>query len=526
MCWLLLESANEVPASSSCHSWETQHFKGRIPTQTVFTRSQNVMSFFLAAKLTATELATYGLFGTAIITFWSYLNWRAAVKVAFVLALLEGAIRKWLMPGAQELAYFLKDIFLFGAYLKFFLAPDPELRAYTLKVPTTLICVLAAILLPATLNPNIGSMLLALYGLKIYLFYIPLLFLMPFLFRTEQEMNRQMTWYALIAIPICLLGAAQFAAGSASPLNVYAQSSAENISGFGFGEKVRITGTFSYITGHMTFIVFFTALSFALLAQNQTPRKWLLMGGVLPLLAGNAMMNGSRSSIYLIGFVLIGFALASVSGKLGSNKSFTAMLLTGVAICAMAGSYFFYEAFQNIATRARVSNDNVYTRAVEHPLHALEQSLSDAGLGGYGIGMVHPATEGIRRALKIPAPKKVAPVYDMEVAQVVVELGPLIAVGWYILRLVCVFTVWSAYLACKNVFQKPVLLMAALLNLPYLLLGVVYNHTANMLLFGITGLAFVSLLEPTVKRRFPQGRRQLASLAPSQAPVLEGAPAK
>lgn len=63
-------------------------------------------------------------------------------------------------------------------------------------------------------------MLLALYGLKIYLFYIPLLFLMPFLFRTEQEINRQMTWYALIAIPICLLGAAQFAAGSASPLNV------------------------------------------------------------------------------------------------------------------------------------------------------------------------------------------------------------------------------------------------------------------------------------------------------------------
>lgn len=61
--------------------------------------------------------------------------------------------------------------------------------------------------------------------------------------------------------------------------------------------------------------------------------------------------------------------------------------------------------------------------------------------------MVHPATEGIRRALKIPAPKKVAPVYDMEVAQVVVELGPSIAVGWYILRLVCVFTVWSAYLA-------------------------------------------------------------------------------
>ncbi|MCX6840488.1 MAG: hypothetical protein NTX35_22115 [Verrucomicrobia bacterium] len=484
------------------------------------------MSFFLAAKLSTAEMVSYGVISMSVIMIWAYSNWRAAVKVAFVIALLEGAIRKWLLPGGQEMVYFLKDIFLVGAYLKFFMAPDPELRAYRLNVPTSLICVLGATLLPAVLNPNIGSMMLALYGLKIYLFYIPLLFIMPFLFRTEREMNQQMTWYALIAIPICLLGAAQFAAGSGSPLNVYAQSSAEGISGFGFGEKVRITGTFSYITGHMTFIVFFTALSFALLAQSQTRWKWLLMGGVLPLLAGNALMNGSRSSIYLIGFVLIGFTLASVSGKLGSNKSFTAMLLTGVAVCVLAGAYFFYEAFQNLSTRAKVSDDNVYTRAVEHPLAALEQSLSDAGLGGYGIGMCHPASEGIRRALKIPAPKMRAPVYDMELGQVVVELGPLIAVGWYLLRFVCVFTVWSAYWACKNVFQKPILLMAALLNLPYLLLGVVYNHTANMLLFGITGLAFVSLLEPTVKRRFPQGRRQLAAPDTSKDPLLEGAPAK
>jgi hypothetical protein len=485
-----------------------------------------ILPMLAAAKLTLSQLVTAGVLGGSVAVLWSYANWRAAVKVAFVIALLEGAIRKWLLPGGQEMVYFLKDVFLVGAYLKFFLAPDAELRAYRLKLPTTVICVLAATLLPAVLNDNIGSMVLALYGLKIYLFYIPLLFMMPYLFRTEQEMNRQMTWYALIAIPICLLGAAQFAAGASSPLNVYAQNTGDAVSGFGFGDKVRITGTFSYITGHLTFIIFFTALSLALLAQGQTRWKWLLMGGVLPLLAGNAMMNGSRASIYLSGFVLIGFTLAAVSGKLGSNKSFTSMLLTGVALCVAVGSYFFYEAFQNISTRAKTSDDNVYSRAVEHPARALELALSEAGLGGYGIGMAHPATEGMRKALKIPAPKKVAPVYDMEVGQVVAELGPFIAISWYILRLVCVFTVWNAYFACQNVFQKPILLMAGLLNLPYLLMGVVYNHTANMLLFGITGLAFVSLLEPTVKRRFPQGRRQFAAPGPSKVPVLEGAPAK
>lgn len=473
-----------------------------------------------ASKLSVSQLITAGIFGGSVIVMWSYSHWRAAVKIAFIIALLEGAIRKWLLPSGQEMVYFLKDVFLVGAYLKFFLAPDPELRAYTLRLPTTTICVLAALLFPTALNPNIGSALLALYGLKIYLFYIPLLFIMPYLFRTEQEMNRQMTWYALIAIPICLLGAAQFAAGASSALNVYAQNTGDGVSGFGFGEKVRITGTFSYITGHMTFIVFFTALTLALLAQKQTRWKWLLMGGVLPLLAGNAMMNGSRASIYLIGFILVGFALASVSGKLGSNKSFTVMLIVGLTSCALVGSYFFYEAFLNLSARSKVSDDNLYTRVVEHPLNAIEQSLSDAGFGGVGIGMAHPATEGMRRALQIPAPKRKAPVYDMEVGQVLVELGPLIGVVWYLLRILCVFIVCNAYFACHNTFQKPIVLMATLLNLPYMVMGVVYNHTANMLLFGITGLAFVSLLEPTVKRRFPQGRRQLAGPGQPKTPAL------
>lgn len=473
-----------------------------------------------ATKMTVGQLVAAGVMGGTIIVFWSFTHWRAAVKVAFVIALIEGAIRKWLLPGGQEMVYFLKDIFLLGAYLKFFFAPDTDLRGYNLKVPGTVIFALAAMLFPAALNPNIGSIILALYGLKIYLFYIPLLFLMPFLFRTEKEMNLQLTLYALIAIPICLLGAAQFAAGGDSPLNVYAQNTGNAVSGFGFGEKVRITGTFSYITGHMTFIVFFTSLSLALLAQSQTRWKWLLMGVSLPLLAGNALMNGSRSTIYLVGFMLIGFTLASVSGKLGSNKRFTSMLLTGVALCALAGSYFFYEAYLNISTRAKVSNDNVYSRVVEHPLAALELALIDAGFGGYGIGMAHPALEGMRRALKFPSPEEKAPVYDMELGQVVAELGPLIALCWYVLRLVCLFTAWHAYYSCRNTFHKPIALMAALLNLPYLIMGVVYNHTANMLLFGITGLAFVSLIESNVTKRYPQGRRQPATREPKLGVAL------
>jgi hypothetical protein len=116
--------------------------------------------------------------------------------------------------------------------------------------------------------------------------------MMPYLFRTEPEMTRQLTWFALIALPICLLGLVQWQAGPTSILNVYAQREGSELgaSGFGFGmERARITGTFSYITGHTTFVVFFITLCLVLLTVCETRWKWLFAGVVLPLLALGAL---------------------------------------------------------------------------------------------------------------------------------------------------------------------------------------------------------------------------------------------
>jgi hypothetical protein len=473
------------------------------------------MSLFFAAKMTGMELATYGLIAASVLAFWSYSNWRVAVKIALVIALFEGAIRKWVMPGAQELAYFLKDIFLFGAYLKFMISPDLDVRAYRLNLPVLLIGVLGVLLVPPALNANIGSSILALYGLKIYLYYVPLVFMMPYLFRTRDEMVRQLTWFSMLAIPICVLGILQFRAGSASPLNVYAQSSAENISGFGFGEKVRITGTFSYITGHSTFIIFFSTLCIALLAIPQTRHKWVITFITLPLLAANSLMNGSRSSMYTMALIIAGYLLASMTGRLVASKNFTSILVVGLAACAMAGSYFFYEAYFMFSTRAKVSNDNIAFRAVQHPLWSIQQSLKDGGITGFGIGMAHPASDGMRRALKIPPAKNKCPVYDQEVGQIIAEVGPISAIAWYMLRIILLLSVWKVFFQCRDPVYSPILLMAALISTPYMLMGVIYNHTANILLFAVHGLAFSMLLEPLVKRRYTR-----QPMTPIHAPKL------
>ena len=49
--------------------------------------------------------------------------WRLSVFGALLLVIVEGAIRKWLLPGLSEVVYFAKDGVLLLAYGLFLLAP-------------------------------------------------------------------------------------------------------------------------------------------------------------------------------------------------------------------------------------------------------------------------------------------------------------------------------------------------------------------------------------------------------------------
>ncbi|MCB1228033.1 MAG: hypothetical protein KDK99_19665 [Verrucomicrobiales bacterium] len=466
------------------------------------------MNLMLAA--TRLPLSTLLIIGGAVafvIIAWSYSHWRAAVKVAFVAVLLEGAIRKWILPQGQEMVYFLKDIFLVGAYLKFYLAPDPDIRAYRLKVPATILSICAVLVCFSALNPNINSGILSLYGIKIYFMYLPLTFMMPYLFRTEQEMTRQLTWYALLAIPICILGIIQWQSGKFSMMNTFAGDAGDEIitehgaTGFGFGDKARITGTFSYITGHATFVIFFSTLCLVLLSLKETRFKWAIIGVCLPLLAGNALMNGSRASLVTLAFVGFGMLLASTTGRIGSSKHFTVVLMTGALAAIMGIGYLFTEAWTYWETRFEFSGDNLKTRIIDHPYFAITNALEDGGGFGYGIGTAHPATDAIRKKLNLGSPDEAVPVYDNELGQVLVELGIVGFCAWYLMRFVLVLLAWNSFLQSPPGPVRAMSLVGVLITGPFLLMSVVYNHTANFFIFALAGFALIPLLEPTVQRR-------------------------
>ena len=474
------------------------------------------------AKLPMGTLIALGLLVGSVVVGWSYSNWRAAVKTAFVMAIIEGALRKWFLQSAQELVYFGKDMFLVGAYLRFFLAPDPEIRAYRLVVPTTLILGLCAVVGLSAINPNVGHPLLAAIGIKGYFMYIPLAFLMPYLFRTKEELVRQLTWFALIATPVCLLGFLQWKSDRFSVINTFASGMLETgATGFGLGEdidKARITGTFSYITGHTTFVVFFATLHIALLMcqQSKLMRLWLM--GNLPLLAANAFMNGSRAGVYGIAMVVVGFVLVSLSYKLGPNQNrVIGNLVTAGVIMVVGAAFWFADALMMFQARSRNAGDTIEDRVIKTAEQSIDIAFNQVGLVGFGMGVTMPVTSQLRSAFGLPPPDRRPPLMDHEMMQMVVELGLIGALAWYALRFVVLLHGIQVFRSSAPTEIRAIVLGGILVQIPYFYASVVLNHTANILIWGFIGLSFIPALQPMLYRRHHAQAPPLTQ--PNQGPL-------
>jgi hypothetical protein len=476
-------------------------------------------------KLTLQQMMMLGAAGTAFIVLLAMMNWRRAVYAAMIVALFEGAIRKWIFPQGSELVYFFKDIILFGAYLKFFLFPDPDIRAWRVRVPGTLITVVCITLVMfGALNPNIGSIILAGYGLKIYLWYIPLGFMIPLLFRNEEEMTKMLFRYSLFAIPICLLGAAQFVAGPGSWLNVYAATEfagTHEVATFGAGMEAtaRISGTFSYISGHAVFVQFFFILSLGLLTGINDKRRWVLLLGNLPLLVANGLMSGSRGAVFSMLIVGAIVGATSTVSKMGKGRSTLPYLLLGAVLIMFGVNVFFSKALKAFETRRTYAGDSTIERLM-YPVNSVMIASKEVDLMGFGIGMSHPASTAMRGALKIDPPKKRCPVYDAETGQVLAELGWPGFLVWYVFRTAMVWQCWLAFKRSPPSMFRSLALGFFCYELLLLSGSFILNHTANVFACAAWGFCLIPNLECLVRRARPAPQQQALRVSGSRVPRL------
>ncbi|MEQ8463068.1 hypothetical protein [Coleofasciculus sp. E1-EBD-02] len=434
------------------------------------------------------NLLILGLLAGTFIACLSALNWRLAVKTTLVVVVIEGALRKWAFPQASQLLYFLKDFILFGAYISYFSLPNTKLKlAGKHHTITALTCIVALWCLFQSFNPSLGSFVIGIFGIKNYLFYLPLMWLLPHLFRSEEELYKFLRSYLLLLIPVGILAIAQFLSPPSSPLNVYVNDdTAFALSG---NNTVRVTGTFSYIAGYSIYLGFCLCLLLPLLTRQQS-RLWRSLTIVEVLLVViTSFMTGARGLMIIAILLIVGYFSLQGLTQLGNIlRSIPKFILPGI-LAFIATTVWFRPAVEAFWIRASTSND-LPARIVGSFTDPF-RFFAYKGIDGYGTGATFQANGIIRALLNLPSGEYIPVFYESEMGRIALELGPIGFLLWYGFKLVLLLALWNVYRQLKRPFLRQLALSAFLLQAIMFNSQLIFNPTANLYYWFLNGFIFL-----------------------------------
>ena len=416
------------------------------------------------------------------------IDWRKAVIAALFLVVWEGALRKWAVPELHQWVYFAKDFLLLGAYIRFFAERLFRGERVFFRHPANPVLVLLTLLsLEQLLNPALPNFAIGLFGIKAYLYYMPLMYMTPALFPNYAGLRRIIIVFVLAASIPLSLGPIQFANPGDSFLNKYAweDEAAPGVATMGeSGGRIRVTGTFSYISGYAVYLLLLALLEIALLMDEKNAKLRLALYSLVGLTFANLLMTGSRGPfIILITAIPAMLLLAAGAKRPGRIKYALTICLVLPAVVGVAGRVF-PEAQGVFLDRAEQAEDTEsrFISLVTGPLWA----LGEAGVLGYGIGTTHQAMAPL-----FPYRETTPPAAEGEWERIILEVGPIGLLLTLLVRFFVVKRLWDAVMAARGTEFLPLLSVALVFILVHIPGNLVFNHTASFFYWFLAGIALI-----------------------------------
>ena len=247
---------------------------------------------------------------------------RKLVWVYLLLLLLEGAVRKWLVPPALSAPLLLvREPVIFLIYF-YALRQGLSFRGF-LNSANLFLAVTTTI--TATLF-GIANGLVTIYGVLADYVQIPLLLLMPQILTRDDvlKMGKVLLYFVP---PMALLTVLQFLSSPESIWNRGAMTT--------HFETVRPSGTFSFSNGIAYYYALAAAFIFYGYLQPRTYKIWLLALATGFTLTA-AAMSGSRACLVSVALVAAVAVLCVVMKGRGAVGILVAAALTGVAILVLS----------------------------------------------------------------------------------------------------------------------------------------------------------------------------------------------
>ncbi len=446
------------------------------------------------------------------------------VLAIYLLAIVEGALRKWVLPQYSQYIYFIRDPILLWAYVLATLhALWPRRNPF---FATAIGMAGFGVVLPV-IQAALGEfsetrLLLAVYGWRSYFLYLPLAFLVGAQFH-RADVLRLLRWTLWLAAPVGLLVMAQFASPPGAAINVgIATDEAYQFRSVGLtADRVRPQGPFASGAGQQVFVASaFALLVAAFLAGPRTgmPGKPILLlggAGVLTCIA----LSGSRGTVLqcaLSGLFALAVGVFGRGGALKSRAMLWPLAIGGGAL--LLYPIVFPEGFETFVWRwieadksdSRAFSGGIFGRAL-YGLVDFTRLIQTVPALGYGLGYGGNASITLRATVDGIMPGHLV---ETDFARHMVDLGPAFGMPFIAYRLA--LAAWLATIVLRVTRLAPDPLPMLLLSFAgYLVvLGQITGQgTITFFAWFFTGLLIAACRNPY----FPARRARAA--APDRRPA-------
>lgn len=420
----------------------------------------------------------------------SIIFWRKAIIFTAYWLTVVGAVRKWLLPELSEYLFFTPHAILLGTYIRFL--GGWVIGKYPPVINKSPINVLLGYLVVYGIfnafNPMHPDLRVGIVGVIVHFYFVPLMFIIPHVFKTKEELINFLKTYSIFSLPILILGVKQFFSPVNDPINQYVVKTLDIAT---TGRFPRVTSTFAYISGYTTYLNFIVLIMVYLLSIRKLSRiSTLIISFLLPLSVVNLFMTGSRGPVG-VAIISIGLYLMMVFSRtdIGYLRFIPRIILTvGLLFVIFINTDIGRSAYEGFMARAQTRED-VPRRIAEtfRPFKFIEQSGLILTLVGYGIGSTY---QGAAKFVKDwgDMPRD----FEEEPRRIVLELGVIGYILVYSLRLLFLILSWRLFKTLKDSDLKPFALISLLYQVQFLhFFNLVFNYTANFYYWFLIGTMFL-----------------------------------
>jgi hypothetical protein len=439
-------------------------------------------------------------------------DWRSGVLLFLVWVLFEDLARKYL--GNSMLVYFAKDFLVTVAYFSFYFAKrrrEVDFFKAPFLVPLGIFFALAFI---QVFNPFSPNVLYGLLGLKLYFYYVPLMFLGYAMLRRPEDLDLLLKVSLISGIVVAGLGIAQSVLGVSfltpedTPEEIYGLSHLTRYSPltheavFAPSSVFVSAGRFSFYL-IMLWIFAMGAQGYFLLSRKPGAKYGFWGIGVVTVAV---MITGTRTPfVFVIGsaFVMTSAFLWGAPWRWGQGQRLVKALRRGFLVGGF-GLILMVEIFPTIiganwsffTQTLSVSGEGseLVGRGWNYPTQNLMQALSEGDvLTGHGTGMSSLGMQYVDRLLNQSLPQ-----YGVEsgYGALIVEMGIFGPILWLIWVSVLLWQGWKVVRNLRETVYFPLgfaiwwYAVVALVLLMYLTLGTYQNYVNNAYLWLMIGVLY------------------------------------